>query len=672
LEDFFFLRSIINGLDVAKSYERYYGHMYSDAQGRIAIPHASTLLAKAKSLIDSIVTQSTGHSNNDVKSVAVKLQAPLPKVSAKPAAQEMATLGFDEWAETVPDMYPENEMPERYQDYLNGLEALPSEEESTAVKELVNRSNAIHAKVRALNALQTELARRPIPEHSVTLWFTLHLSDALASESIYNLLSLVRFISSEGRNWYKRLPAIGQARARRIEQWVDFHSDTLPRIDRQNAMWNRHRQTSKRANGLLKETYTVVLDAHTGQVLPSTPRKWPAPLEDLVAPQRLDGSNGTFRSPNANQFGATNDLQAIKSYLSSFVAAGKKKAFEAYRREIERFYLWCLYSGIPLSSATLAHAQAYQLFLKKIPVQWINPRPVERTSALWKPFRGQLDPKSQNYALGVLKQFFRKLIENGYLTSSPFASIQKTAAVSTGFSIDTTRAFSSSEMDLIKSVLSKLPGIKSCDPLVAAKARRMQLIIEIMLTTGMRRNEVCTSSLKNMSAVRPTGLTEDVFTLRIVGKGEKARLVTLSSKTVARILQHHDDFRTLRANNPAIVEDLERTLPLILALEPPISSGESAPRSALSSSGLYRLVKGFFRHVLKSAKYTGEAESFTQATPHWTRHTFAHAVLDSNFKGKGLPLAQRLLGHASLSTTGQYTEQDSSELILASRLAALL
>lgn len=672
LEDFFFLRSVINGLDAGQSYLRYYGHLFSDAQGRITTPHASTLLANAKKLIDEIAQQANARETDDMKRLVSQLQAPLTQISASKKTQEQSALSFEQWAETVPDMYMEKDMPDMYLEYLQVRKIPISKEEGSATQEMVQRSNAIQTKVRALNSLQTELARRPVPEHAVNLWFAPNLASALDARNLHNLLTLVRFIGREGRNWFKQVPGIGQGRARRIEQWLDFHADTLPRIDRQSPMWNRQRFSHVTKNKAPTSSIVVTMDAQTGHIVPNTTRSGLAPLENLVVQDLLNGSNGTFRSPNANQLGARTDLDAIKIYLSSFVAAGKHKAFEAYRREIERFYLWCLnIAGTPLSSTTLAHAQKYQLFLQNIPPDWINPRPIERANPSWRPFRGQLTPKNQNYALGVLKQFFRKLIENGYLTSSPFSSIQKTAAVNTGFSIDTTRSFNKTEMALIKEVLSKLPDLDSPDPLKAAKARRIQLVMEIALTTGMRRTEISTASLKNLSRTQVKGMAEDVFTLRIVGKGKKQRIATLSAGTVAHLLRHHEDFRTLRGDNPALLLDLDRSQPLILALEAPVSTSEYViPSASLSGSGFYRVIKQFYRQLAKEAKDPAIALRIAKATPHWTRHTFAHAILDNNHKGKGLPLTQRLLGHASLSTTGQYTEQDSTELIQASLRAS--
>lgn len=664
LEDFYFLRSVINGLNAREAYERYYSTIESDAQGRLLIPHGQTLLARACRLIAQIVRQAQGRPSDDLAAMAEQLQQPLPALTTSAREKASAVMRFEEWAEQHVDIFRENELAERYQEYLadnsEGSGEGSAADEATA--QMLHRSNALQAKLRALNALQTELARRPVLEHVPELWLSEKIAKAMRDQNIVSLFALVKFISNNGTHWYRQLQGIGLGRARRIEQWLEFHSDTLPRIDRGQPLWQRERYALAQRQHQMAHAPT--LDASTGQILPPTPALAPrfalVPMDLLAVPPNLDGSSGTFRSPNPNQLGAQTDLQAIKSYLSSFAMAGKLKAFDAYRREVERFYLWCLIvARTPLSSITLAHAQAYQLFLQKIPHEWINPKPVERFNPAWRPFRGPLAPKNQNYALGVLKQLFRKLIENGYLTSSPFASIQKTAQVSTGFSIDTSRAFNPKEMDQIRQTLKNLPGLQSENLLTAAKARRMLLLIELCLTTGLRRSEVCNASLKSLATIHMKELNAEVHTIQIVGKGKKARTVTLSSRILERINEHHQDFRKVRGNNHALLEDLSLNQPLILALEAPVNESEQtlAPRAGLSSSGLYRVFKSFMAHI--------GIDRLSKATPHWMRHTFAHAILDSNFKGKALPITQRLLGHKSLSTTGQYLEQDDTDLVLA-------
>ena len=673
LEDFYFLRSVINGLSATEAYERYYSTVESDAQGRLLIPHGHTLLARARRLIAEIVRQAQGRPTDDLGALAEQLQLPLPALTTSAREKASAVILFEEWAEQHADMFRENELAERYQEYLDDNGEVTAADQAT--EQMLRRSNSLQAKLRALNALQTELARRPVPEHVPELWLSEKIAKALRDQNIVSLFALVKFISINGKHWYRQLHGIGLGRARRIEQWLDFHSDTLPRIDRGQPLWQRERYALAQRQHQM--AFSTTLEANTGQLLSPSPALALVPLDLLAVPPELDGSRGTFRSPNPNQLGAQTDLQAIKSYLSSFVTAGKLKAFDAYRREVERFYLWCLIvARTPLSSITLAHAQAYQLFLQNIPREWINPKPVERFNPAWRPFRGPLAPKNQNYALGVLKQCFRKLMENGYLTSSPFASIQKTTQISTGFSIDTTRAFNRDEMQIIRQALDTLPGLTAEDPMAAALARRTQLIMQLLLSTGMRRSELANASLATLATVQLESETEDAHTLQVVGKGSKNRTAILSSDLLARIRQHHNDVRTLRANEPEVLKDLDKSQPVIASLErrPGSTKASDTARARLSSDGIYRSIKAFLKHAHKQApgKQSQTPNRLDKATPHWTRHTFAHAILDSNFKGKGLPITQRLLGHKSLSTTGQYLEQDTTDLILASRQAKLL
>lgn len=58
-----------------------------------------------------------------------------------------------------------------------------------------------------------------------------------------------------------------------------------------------------------------------------------------------------------------------------------------------------------------------------------------------------------------------------------------------------------------------------------------------------------------------------------------------------------------------------------------------------------------WRHLQKAAKETGI--SIAVAHPHTLRHSFAVACLNSGMK---LPVLQRLLGHAQLSSTGIYLD----------------
>jgi integrase len=660
LEDFYFLRAVINGLKAPEAFERYLGHLHCDLHGNIEIPHGNALLARARKTIKDIVEQVRTRPTGNLDDLTQKLQEPLPEITASEKEQCDVSMSFEEWASTIhPDMYLENELPARYQDYLAS-----NDEETQASEQVLLRTHSLQAKVRALNSLQTELASRPTAEQKTTVWLESSLCKALLSEEVSTLRGLIFLISAGGKNWYRPVPGLGKGRAKRVEQWLDFHAETLPRIDRTMPLWTRQRPRS----GTSKPPIIIDENGLQSPALLSSRRLAIVPLELLAVPANLDGTHGAFRSTNPNQYGASNDLQAIVRYLSSYTTAGKHRAFESYRREIERFYLWCiLQKKIALSNVTLGEAQAYQIFLKNISHTWIYRNPIERYSPLWRPFRGQLTAKNQNYALGILKRFFRQLVESGYLTSSAFSSLQKTAEVSTGFSIDTSRAFNNDDLERIRQALDTLPGLESPDPLKAAKARRVKLMMEIALTTSMRRSEICSASLKNLRFIEAKGKRDPAPVIDIVGKGKKARIVPLTAHLLELIKQHHEDFRLLRGDNPALLVDLELSQPLLLNLEPAVDQkGQGGtPRAAISGGGLYQLFKRFIRQIEKQHGPT----RLGKATPHWSRHTFAHAVLNANFAGKGLPLAQRLLGHSSLATTGQYVEQDGTDLVLAASAA---
>ena len=121
-------------------------------------------------------------------------------------------------------------------------------------------------------------------------------------------------------------------------------------------------------------------------------------------------------------------------------------------------------------------------------------------------------------------------------------------------------------------------------------------------------------------------------TLRIVGKGEKTRLVP-----------------TLPAARAAVAAYVE-ACPFAIAANTPLFRG--ARGGALSP----RVVQA---RVAKMREVLGLPD---RATPHALRHAFATHLLQS---GGDLRSIQELLGHASLSTTQRYMEIDPSQMMAA-------
>jgi site-specific recombinase XerD len=81
--------------------------------------------------------------------------------------------------------------------------------------------------------------------------------------------------------------------------------------------------------------------------------------------------------------------------------------------------------GRALSSLTTDDAIAYRDFLRHPTprARWVGPaRP--RSSPEWRPFNGNLTPRSVAHALSVLGALFRWLIEQRYVLANPFAGVK--------------------------------------------------------------------------------------------------------------------------------------------------------------------------------------------------------------------------------------------------------
>ena len=88
----------------------------------------------------------------------------------------------------------------------------------------------------------------------------------------------------------------------------------------------------------------------------------------------------------ANTLGAKNDLEAVSAWLSRYNE--KPSTQRSYRKETERFLLWCAQElKKPLSSVNAPDCQKYREFLQAVPATWINDRPCKRTDPRWRAFR---------------------------------------------------------------------------------------------------------------------------------------------------------------------------------------------------------------------------------------------------------------------------------------------
>ena len=148
------------------------------------------------------------------------------------------------------------------------------------------------------------------------------------------------------------------------------------------------------------------------------------------------------------------------------------------------------------------------------------------------------------------------------------------------------------------------------------------LVLELLATSGMRRAEICEIKIGDIQ------LTQGVYAINIVGKGNKERIIVASNEVMG-IINKYMNMRGIT------MKDKDEYL-LVSHANRKSGSGK------VSTNMIYRIVK----HYAELADIDPDTIS-----PHTLRHTFATQCI-----GMGTPIqdVQQLMGHASINTTELY------------------
>ncbi|WP_437684205.1 tyrosine recombinase XerC [Sorangium sp. So ce131] len=165
----------------------------------------------------------------------------------------------------------------------------------------------------------------------------------------------------------------------------------------------------------------------------------------------------------------------------------------------------------------------------------------------------------------------------------------------------------------------------------SAEALRDRAVLEILYGAGLRVSELCGLDLDHVD-LRPA----DRASVRVVGKGNKERVVPLGSHAV---------------------DAIERYLARRDELADPKTGGRD-PRALFLSRRGARL--GVRRVQDLVHRYGALGAGRGDLHPHALRHTCATHLLDG---GADLRAIQKLLGHASLATTQRYTHVSIDHLL---------
>ena len=252
----------------------------------------------------------------------------------------------------------------------------------------------------------------------------------------------------------------------------------------------------------------------------------------------------------------------------------------------------------------LAQFAHYILRMYDVPPKKVEPEMISNyMSRLYELGR---EKSSQARALSGIKSFFNYLLLEEIIDSSPAELIE--APKSSRPLPDT---LSTEEIDrLIGSIEDN-----------TTKGLRDRAILEVLYSCGLRVSEVCDLKLGDLFFGEGY--------IRVIGKGDKQRLVPMSSIARSRIQLYMD------------VRSKERRKEEILFLN---NRGKKLTRVMIFT-------------IIKQAAQRAGIEK--KISPHTFRHSFATHLLEG---GANIRQVQELLGHENILTTEIYTHLDDSHL----------
>jgi integrase/recombinase XerD len=220
-----------------------------------------------------------------------------------------------------------------------------------------------------------------------------------------------------------------------------------------------------------------------------------------------------------------------------------------------------------------------------------------------------LAPASVSRMVSAVRGFYRFLVGESYMQHDPSEQLE------------TPRKWRTLPDILTPDEVDRIIGAISFDERLAFRDRAL---FEVAYGAGLRVSEWITLGIGDIFM--------DERLVRVIGKGNKERLVPIGRRALAAVAIYTRELR-----------------PTLLHGAPSATLFVNARGGALSRMGAWKLLR----------KYVDAAGILTHVTPHTLRHSFATHLLEG---GADLRAVQEMLGHADIATTQLYTHVDRSYL----------
>lgn len=229
-------------------------------------------------------------------------------------------------------------------------------------------------------------------------------------------------------------------------------------------------------------------------------------------------------------------------------------------------------------------------------VEWLNEK--------------EISPRTQARTISGIKSFYKFLLMDGKITSDPTALL---------------------ESPKIGRKLPDVLSIEEIDKLITSidlsrsEGQRNKAMIETLYSCGLRVSELVNLKITNLHFTQGY--------VKVEGKGNKERLVPVSTNAIAEITTYLNHYR----KSLNVAKDSENILFL------------NRRGQKLSRVMVFTIIKNLAKEVGLDKKIS----------PHTFRHSFASHLVNG---GADLRAVQEMLGHESILTTEIYTHIDSEYL----------
>ena len=221
-----------------------------------------------------------------------------------------------------------------------------------------------------------------------------------------------------------------------------------------------------------------------------------------------------------------------------------------------------------------------------------------------------IGPRSQARILSGIRSFYRYLVLDGHIEADPTLLLE---SPKTGMKLP--EVLSVKEIDSLIAVIDRSKR----------EGQRNRAIIETMYSCGLRVSEACNLKLSDLY------LSEGF--IKVEGKGSKQRLVPISERAIAEIMDYMADRAEIEIK-PGHEDYLFVSAHF---------------KKKMSRITLFHIIK-------ELAEQAGIKKAIS---PHTLRHSFATHLLEG---GANLRVIQSMLGHEDIGTTEIYTHIDAHRL----------